>query len=115
MIAVAGARTLQAMRGGLGITVKDELRQLVDRLDDVHAREALDYLRSHVLNEDTHSDDDLKPVGQNEDEMFLKRGRPTSADDPLWNIIGIGRSAEPTDVARFKDEYLAEAFTPKKR
>jgi hypothetical protein len=30
--------------------------------------------------------------------------------DSLLNIIGIGESHEPTDVARHKHEYLAEAY-----
>jgi excisionase family DNA binding protein len=41
------------------------------------------------------------------------RGRPTSADDPLWNIVGIGASAEPTDLAQHKLEYLADAYAPR--
>ncbi|MBI2941371.1 MAG: hypothetical protein HYY04_13130 [Chloroflexi bacterium] len=36
----------------------------------------------------------------------LPRGRPTSADDPLWNIVGIGRSEGPTDVSTNKYKYL---------
>lgn len=30
--------------------------------------------------------------------------------DALLNIIGIGESAEPTDIAREEQEYLAEAY-----
>jgi len=36
---------------------------------------------------------------------------PNTEDDPLWNIIGIARSGNPTDVSANKYEYLAEAFT----
>lgn len=35
--------------------------------------------------------------------------------DALLNIIGIGRSAEPTDIAQHEGEYLAEAYTPTRR
>jgi excisionase family DNA binding protein len=35
-------------------------------------------------------------------------GRPTSTDDPLWQLVGIGESREPTDASR-KHEYLAGA------
>ena len=35
--------------------------------------------------------------------------------DALLNIIGIGESAEPTDVARDEQEYLAEAYAPARR
>lgn len=43
----------------------------------------------------------------------VRRGRRTSANDPLWNIVGIGRSEGPTDVARNKHKYLAEAYAAK--
>lgn len=35
------------------------------------------------------------------------KGRPTSQDDPLWKIEGIGHSGKH-DVARDHDRYLAE-------
>jgi excisionase family DNA binding protein len=38
------------------------------------------------------------------------RGRPTSAEDPIWNIVGIARSGGPGDVAENKYKYLAEAY-----
>jgi hypothetical protein len=40
-------------------------------------------------------------------------GDPTSADDPLWNIIGRWQSEEETDIAQHKDHYLADAYAPK--
>jgi excisionase family DNA binding protein len=43
----------------------------------------------------------------------VPKGRPTAADDPLWRIVGIGASAAPTDVARHKRDYLAEAAAPR--
>lgn len=45
------------------------------------------------------------------------RGRTAEGKsrDVLLNIIGIGESAEPTDIAREELEYLAEAYTPKPR
>jgi len=39
-----------------------------------------------------------------------KRRRPSGeARDAILNIIGIGESAEPTDIARHEREYLADA------
>ena len=35
--------------------------------------------------------------------------------DRLFNIIGLSQSGEPSDIARHKDEYLAEAYTPPAR
>jgi len=60
----------------------------------------------------------LQPIAKNGAERAkpqrrLPRGKPTSADDPLWNIVGIGNSVEhgdgPTDVSGNKHKYLAEA------
>lgn len=35
--------------------------------------------------------------------------------DAVLNIIGLGASAEPTDIARHKPEYLAEAYAPSRQ
>jgi hypothetical protein len=32
--------------------------------------------------------------------------------DALLNIVGIGESVEPTDIARDEREYLAKAYSP---
>jgi hypothetical protein len=37
------------------------------------------------------------------------RGKPTSADDPLWKLIGIGHSGKG-DISENKHKYLAEAY-----
>jgi hypothetical protein len=42
---------------------------------------------------------------------IIQRGRPTTLDDSLWNIIGIGRSKGPTDTSANKHKYLAEAYS----
>jgi len=39
-----------------------------------------------------------------------KSWKPTSDDDPLWNIVGIVTGDGPADFARNHDHYLAEAF-----
>jgi antitoxin (DNA-binding transcriptional repressor) of toxin-antitoxin stability system len=33
-----------------------------------------------------------------------------TADDPLWDIVGIGRSEGPGDISENKHRYLAEAY-----
>ena len=35
------------------------------------------------------------------------RGKRTSADDPIWDIVGMGRSGEPSNVSEHVDEFLA--------
>ena len=45
-----------------------------------------------------------------------RRPQPVSEQrDSLLNIIGIGESAEPTDIARDEQEYLARAYAPRCR
>jgi hypothetical protein len=39
----------------------------------------------------------------------------SSEPDSILSIIGIAASAEPSDIARFKDEYLADAYDYRKR
>jgi len=39
-----------------------------------------------------------------------RRRTDPPARDSLLNIIGIGESAEPTDIAKHKHDYLAEAY-----
>lgn len=39
-------------------------------------------------------------------------GKPTTILEGLGDIVAIGRSGEPTDIATHKDEYLADAFAP---
>lgn len=42
------------------------------------------------------------------------RGKPTTADDPLWQLVGIGHSGKG-DVSENKHKYLAEAYLPHER
>lgn len=47
------------------------------------------------------------------DDLDNATSAPTAAsaeDDPILRIIGIGRSTEPSDIARFKDQYIADAI-----
>ncbi len=37
-------------------------------------------------------------------------GKPTTDDDPLWEMIGTGTSESPNDVASNKHKYLADAI-----
>jgi hypothetical protein len=49
--------------------------------------------------------------------QLVRSRRPARSEkhDALLNIIGIGESAEPTDIARDEQEYLAEAYAPGRR
>jgi hypothetical protein len=45
----------------------------------------------------------IKPVAKRR-----ARGKPTSADDPLWKLVGIGHSGKG-DISENTHQYLAEA------
>lgn len=47
----------------------------------------------------------IKPVAKR-----VAKGKPTSADDPLWKLVGIGHSGGPGDVSANKHKYLADAY-----
>jgi hypothetical protein len=42
------------------------------------------------------------------------RGKPTSADDPLWKLVGIGHSGRG-DISENKHKYLADAYLHRKQ
>ena len=46
----------------------------------------------------------IKPVAKTN-----PRGKPTTADDPLWKLIGIGHSGK-SDISENKHKYLAEVY-----
>ena len=41
-----------------------------------------------------------------------QRGRQLSRADALWQLVGSAQEALPTDASK-KDEYLAEAYSPR--
>jgi hypothetical protein len=42
------------------------------------------------------------------------RGKPVTADDPLWKLVGIGHSVKG-DISENKHKYLVEAYLPHKK
>jgi hypothetical protein len=51
----------------------------------------------------------IKPVAKRR-----LRGKPTTADDPLWKLIGIGHSGKG-DISANKHKYLADAYLHRKQ
>jgi hypothetical protein len=101
------------------MTARTELHRLVDRLGEKQLGEALQRLSDlSTENGDLAEAVAGDTAGEEHDGARvsdrIRAGRATSVSDPLWRIVGIGRSADPTDVRRYKDEYLADAFDPRK-
>ena len=40
----------------------------------------------------------------------IPRGKPFTEDDPLWKVVGIGRSGGKANVAANKDDFIADAL-----
>lgn len=76
--------------------------ELAHALDHAHALVILDYegVRYRLSRDEVsvHNDSDA--------------GQPTltdAADDPILGMIGMWDEGEPTNIARFKDQYIADA------
>ncbi len=56
----------------------------------------------------------MQPIAANGAEQAKKRPtrlrKPTPTAEALLHLVAIGRSAEPTDVAKHKDDYLAQSY-----
>jgi hypothetical protein len=59
----------------------------------------------------------ITPVAKQRRRSRVKAPKPTTADSPLWEIIGLAQKYEhlldpnrPTDVSENKHKYLAEAY-----
>ncbi len=87
----------------IGITHRPELLQIVPEAQ--RANEPL------VLREANKDVAIVRPIKRAQRKP-IPRGRPTSADDPLWNIVGIARGPDDgvRDVSTNKHKYLADAY-----
>lgn len=97
------------------------MRTDVQPIDITESSELLDLAeevrRSGVTRLLKRGDQDLAlltPLAPRQ-EMQPRRQPAGDTSDALLNIIGIGESAEPTDIAQHEGEYLAEAYTPAPR
>lgn len=92
------------------MTVKEQLHELVDGLDETGESLALGYLmritgRSNGRNSLATPEDDLRVGVQNVADVDT-----LSFDDPLWGLVGIVDDDGPTDVSTNADKYLADYY-----
>ncbi len=71
------------------MTTKESLHEIIETFDDEQAGMILEYA-----------------------EMIARLQLPASPlkHDPMADIIGIARSNPPTNIAEYKDEYIADAI-----
>jgi hypothetical protein len=102
------------------MTTKEAIHQIVDALDEDAARALLVYLEN-VADGGSLADDDgarnhdefLSDEAEDQheiDELMADAAPEFTLDDPLWSLVGIGSTADATNIAKNKDEYLADAF-----
>jgi hypothetical protein len=71
------------------------------------AQEVRSTNESRILQQDSEDVAMLTPITPVAKRSI--RGQPTSADDPLWKLVGIGHSGKG-DISENKHKYLAEAY-----
>lgn len=87
----------------MDITHKLELLQIVEQVQTAD--------QPLILSSGSEDVAILRPLKRPERKPTVK-GRPTSAGDPFWNIIGIAAGPDDgvTDVSTNKHKYLADAY-----
>jgi hypothetical protein len=80
---------------------KDTAPDLAQLAEEVHRTK-----QPRVIRRDTEELAVVMPAARRQTQP---RGKPFTRDDGLWPLVGSGHTAEPTDIAGHKDDYLAEA------
>ena len=81
------------------MTTKESIHEKIEQLDEDRARMILDYV-----------DDLLAHSRRRESVDTTSDGQSIADHDPLLDLIGMVRSAESTNIAEHKDEYIADAI-----
>ena len=100
-------------------TTKEQLHRLVDQLDNARAEAMLTLLtppngatngQSAETTKDIEEDVEDIDAATARDLTMIADAPPLNKDHPIWSIVGKFSSAEPTDIANHKDEYVADAI-----
>ena len=83
------------------------LLELVQLAKEVHASQ-----QPRLLTQGTEPLVVMQPAPPS--ALRQARGKRLTIDDPLFGIIGIGRSEGPADISTNKRKYLAEAYYGKR-
>src|SRR5688500_11431150 len=97
----------------MAMTIKEQLHQIVDQLDDEHAADVLPFamrVSSHGAVTSTDRPHTLAPGVDVDRETLWQIARPLSIDDPISEIFGMIDDDGPTDVASNKHRYLAATY-----
>ena len=82
----------------IDVTDSPELLRLIEEIE-----------RSGTTGVLVRDDHEIAVVTPTHTATSSRSGRSRRQPERILNIIGIGASGEPTDVAQHKDAYLAEA------
>src|SRR4051812_31520741 len=91
------------------MTAKEELRTIIDQLDDEQASMVL-LIATRLTNGELIREADLDKMGIDVDaDTIMLVARPITDDDPFWGrppVIDDG----PSDMSSNKHKYLAEIY-----
>jgi hypothetical protein len=77
------------------MTVKEAIVARVEQLDEDQAQVLLDYIEQML-----ESGNRAQAFAEDEDEQ----------PDALMSLIGVMGPGEPSDIAKYKDDYIADAI-----
>lgn len=84
------------------MTTKEAIYEKVEQLDDDRAKMILDYIVD-LMGSSSESPN-------NRDSVETPTTANASIPDPRLALIGMVRSAQPTNIAEHKDEYIADSI-----
>jgi hypothetical protein len=82
--------------------LRAELHRLADAVPDEELDLAVELVRDIV-------DEAAEVVGS----QPVLDGDGDESEKPLWGIAGIGHSREPSNIAKYKDQYLVDGISAK--
>jgi hypothetical protein len=91
----------------MDVSASPELLRLVQEIDDSGV--------GRVLIRDGVELAVITPIRREREGASQRGKKPRRDPKRVLNIIGIGASREPSDIAKHKDDYIAESILPRQR
>src|SRR5581483_8701068 len=90
-----------------------ERHQVIDISENLEIKQLIDEVfrtrQPKVLRDDeTGAEVIVRPAAPRRPRS--PRGKPTTAGDSMWRIIGIAKEEQAADVSENHDQYLADAY-----
>ncbi len=89
------------------MTTKEAIHEKIERLDENRAKLILEHVND-LLDESDDVAQSFDSLSQSTDGGFAETW--SSIREARLALIGMARSAQPTNIAEHKDEYIADAI-----